>query len=82
MNHNQKIPIIRLNNVPEEKTYWAVMARERDNMDLPFIETETSVWDYDDLDTAKRIAIELRTRSSDFTRDVRIVQKAIDDQFC
>lgn len=82
MNHNQKIPIIRLNNVPEEKTYWAVMARERDNMDLPFIETETSVWDYDDLDTAKRIAIELRTRSSDFTRDVKIVQKAIDDQFC
>ena len=82
MNHNQKIPIIRLNNAPEEQTYWAVMAHERDNMDLPFIETEKSTWDYNDLDAAKRIAIELRTSSSDFRRNVKIVQKVIDDQFC
>jgi len=82
MNHNQKIPIIRLGNVPEEETYWAVMARERGDMDLPFIETEISTWDYDDLDTAKRMAIDIRTRSSNFTQDVKIVQRAIDDQFC
>jgi hypothetical protein len=77
-----KIPIIRLQGIPDDKTYWTVIVDERDDMDKPFIQREAETFNYDDLDLAKRMAIIYRSSSSDFTRNVKIVQKVIDDQFC
>jgi hypothetical protein len=78
----QKIPIVRLQGIPEDECYWAVVAVERDDMDQPFSHQEIETDAYDDLNSAKRIAIIIRSRNSDFTRNVKIVQKVIDDQFC
>jgi hypothetical protein len=77
-----KIPVLRMQGIPEEKTYWALIADERDDVNKAFIQREIHTFDWDELDSAKLIAIEIRCRSSDFTRNVRLVQKSIDDQFC
>ena len=78
----QKIPIVRLQGIPEDEYYWSVVADERDDMDKTFIHREIETYEYDDLNSAKRIAIVIRSRNPDFTRNVKIVQKVIDDQFC
>jgi len=77
-----KIPVVRMQHIPEEETYWALIADERDDMDKAFTQREIATFDYDELDRAKRLAINIRTQSSDFTRNIKLVQRAIDDQFC
>jgi hypothetical protein len=82
MSLQAKIPIVRLQGIPEGKTYWAVIADERDDMDKPFIQREVETCGHDELDLAKRLAIIHRRGDSCFKRNVKIVQKVIDDQFC
>ena len=79
-----KIPIIRLENAinEEDSTLWVIVARVRYDMDYQFIEKIIDTYSYEELDLAKKMAIRCRNSGSDFTRDVTIVQKLIDDEFC
>lgn len=79
-----KIPIIRLENAinGEDSTLWVIVARVRYDMDHQFIEKILDTYSYENLDLAKKMAIVCRNSGSDFTRDVKIVQKLIDDEFC
>jgi len=81
---SMKIPIIRLQNAinEEESTYWIILAKVRHDMDHQFKEEIIMTCSYEELDLAKKFAIIHRNSGSDFTRDVKIIQKLIDDEFC
>ena len=72
----QKVPIIRASN-PKGETYWCVIMSERDSNDN-WIEKE----DYCvDLDSAKHSALIYQKSMNDCYRNIRVVEKEVDDQF-
>jgi hypothetical protein len=80
--YQRKIQISRLpEGVDESKTYWSIIAEERNDIGHAFKTKELSTWGYEDLDSAKKLAIDWRAGEGDFRRNVRIEQRLIEEQF-